>query len=336
MTIRRYRSSFLVCTALFMTGCLGLGTLGAADKNPDSAYLFSYFIDNGQDGLRLAWSQDGLSWQALKDGKSFLKPQVGKERLMRDPCVISGPDGLFHMVWTDSWHGQTIGYASSKDLITWSEQKDIPLLVGEKGVGNCWAPEIIFDKKRQEYRIFWASTIAGRFPETVLGGKNDGNHRIYSITTKDFSTFTPAQLYFDPGFNTIDSTVMPLGNTFCMFFKDETKAPRAIKNLRLATASDLAGPFTVDPDPITPPGSWLEGPTAIRIGDYTYLYADSYTKHHYVALRSRDHKTWEDLTAQLVMPKGIRHGTAFAVTRPVLQRLLEQDKAAAIEATQRK
>ncbi len=71
----------------------------AADV-PENAYLFSYFINNGEDGLHLAWSADGLKWQALNDGKSFLKPDVGKSKLMRDPCVNTGPYGTFHMVWT--------------------------------------------------------------------------------------------------------------------------------------------------------------------------------------------------------------------------------------------
>jgi hypothetical protein len=34
-----------------------------------------------QDGLHLAWSKDGLKWQAFMDGdkeKIFLKPMVGK------------------------------------------------------------------------------------------------------------------------------------------------------------------------------------------------------------------------------------------------------------------
>ena len=66
----------------------------AAQAQP---YLFSYFKGNGEDGLHLAYSQDGLSWQALHDDQSFLTPQVGT-KLMRDPCICQGPDGTFHMV----------------------------------------------------------------------------------------------------------------------------------------------------------------------------------------------------------------------------------------------
>ena len=80
----------------------------AADtaRVPDKAFLFSYFTGNGEDGLHLAWSRDGYHWERLNGGKSFLRPEVGESKLMRDPCLLRGPDGTFHLVWTTSWKGQ--------------------------------------------------------------------------------------------------------------------------------------------------------------------------------------------------------------------------------------
>src|SRR4051812_8499933 len=65
-------------------------------NNTDSTYIFSYFKNNGEDGLHLAYSNDGFSWNALFNDSSVLKPGVSKDRLMRDPCVIRGKDGRFH------------------------------------------------------------------------------------------------------------------------------------------------------------------------------------------------------------------------------------------------
>jgi hypothetical protein len=295
----------------------------SAEEVPGKSYLFSYFTGNGEDGLHLAWSADGLKWESLKSGKSFLTPGVGG-KLMRDPCVTTGPDGTFHMVWTDSWHGTTIGYASSKDLVTWSAQKSLSVMKDEPSVKNCWAPEIIYDAKWKRFTIFWASTIPGKFPETEMGGKNDNNHRIYATTTSDFETFTPTKLFFDPGFNCIDSTILPIDSKAVMFFKDETKAPKAMKNLRTATAPSSAGPWLVDKEPVTPPDSWVEGPSALKVGDEVILYFDAYTKHHYAALKSKDLKNWTDVTKQLSMPTGIRHGTAFEVSGELVKDLLKQ------------
>ena len=92
-----------------------------ADAN--EVFMFSYFRNNGEDGLHLAYSEDGYTWQALKHDSSFLKPTVGNDKLMRDPCIIKGPDGIFHMVWTASWKENGIGYAHFSDLIHWSAQQ---------------------------------------------------------------------------------------------------------------------------------------------------------------------------------------------------------------------
>ncbi|MEA3462682.1 MAG: glycosyl hydrolase, partial [Bacteroidota bacterium] len=109
---------------------LGAALCSAEDR--DSVYLFSYFINNGEDGLHLAWSTDGLSWEALNNNQSFLKPETGKDKLMRDPCIIQTPDGIFHMVWTVSWGEKGIGYARSADLMNWSEQQYLPVMEHEK------------------------------------------------------------------------------------------------------------------------------------------------------------------------------------------------------------
>jgi hypothetical protein len=98
-----------------LAAALALSALPACGAD---VLLFSFFRDNGQDGLYLATSPDGLKWAELKPpGKSFLQPQVGG-KLMRDPCLALGPDGTFHMVWTTGW-GQppVIGLAHSTDLL---------------------------------------------------------------------------------------------------------------------------------------------------------------------------------------------------------------------------
>ena len=71
--------------------------------------------------------------------------------------------------------------------------------------------------------------------------------------------------------------------------------------------------------PVTPENSWVEGPSALNTDDGIILYFDAYTKGHYRAMKSADLKSWTDVTDRLVMPKGIRHGTAFEVSSAVLE-----------------
>ncbi|MEY4386177.1 MAG: hypothetical protein RLY20_1460 [Verrucomicrobiota bacterium] len=295
----------------------------ATRKVTGKAYLFTYFTNNGEDGLHLAWSQDGLKWNALKEGLSFMRPRVGESKLMRDPCVTQGPDGTFHMVWTTAWGGKTIGYASTKDFLSWTPQQALPVMEQEPTVKNCWAPEIIWDAGRERFLIFWASTIPGKFPETQSTAEGGNNHRIYSTTTKDFQTFTPTQLFYEPGFNVIDATMIQGSEGhWHIIVKDETPKPVAKKHLRTAMADNPEGPFGELAPPFTP--SWVEGPTALRVGQDYYVYFDCYTAHHYGAMKTRDWKTWEDVTSKLAMPKGIRHGTAIEVEGKIIERLLAE------------
>ena len=293
-------------------------TQGANAVLPSTGYLFSSFRGDG-DGLHLAWSSDGLKWTALADDRIFLQPTVGG-KLMRDPCILQGPDGVFRMVWTSAWYERVIGYASSKDLIHWSEQKAIPVMEHEPTARKCWAPELVYDAAKKQCIIFWATTIPGRFLETDAFGDNGPNHRMYCTTTKDFETFTPARLFFDPGFSVIDATMVPAGGKYDLVFKEETLKP-VKKHLRVASGDSIEGPFKDLSEPFTP--SWVEGPTALEIGDRYLVYYDMYTARTYGAMRSLDLKQWEDVSDQLSLPKGTKHGTAFAVSREVLTALLQ-------------
>lgn len=290
---------------------------------PTDVYLFSYFKGNGEDGLHLAYSKTGLTWKSLKNDSSFLTPQIGT-KLMRDPSICQGPDGTFHMVWTTGWNDNGIGLAHSKDLIEWSDQTFIPVMEDEPTAKNCWAPEIFYDASTQTYLIYWATTIPGRFPETE-NPKDDNNHRMYYITTKDFESFSKTKLFYDPGFNVIDSFIAydDTSNRYVMFLKNETKVPKAEKNLRVAFSDKAAGPYGPASEPITG-NYWAEGPAAIKIKNRWFVYFDKYTEHRYGAVVSKDLEDWKDISDQIVFPEGTRHGTVFKVSPDVLAVLLKQ------------
>ncbi len=285
----------------------------------EEVYLFSYFMGNGEDGLHLAYSEDGYSWEALKNNTSFLTPNVGKDKLMRDPCIIKGGDGRYHMVWTVSWTDTGIGYASSTDLISWSEQQFIPVMAHEKDSQNTWAPEITYDPSSQQYMIYWSSTVKGRFPETKSKKENGYNHRIYYTLTRDFKEFTDTQLLYEPGFNVIDASIKKEGDRYIMFLKDETVEPPE-KNIRIAHSKALSGPYSKASAPITG-DYWAEGPTAIKVNGKWVVYFDKYVDKQYGAVSSGNLKDWTDISHQIAFPKGTRHGTAIKVSREVLEGL---------------
>jgi beta-xylosidase len=289
----------------------------------NEVYLFSYFTQNGQDGLHLAYSFDGLKWDSLNNGKPYLTPSVGKDKLMRDPCIVQDEDSTFHMVWTSGWWDRIIGYASSKDLIHWSEQKAIPVMEHEPTTRNSWAPELFYDKKRNEFYVFWASTIPNRHSDVAESEREKGlNHRIYFTKTKDFQVFSPTQMFLNTNFSTIDATILKHDKQFYMFVKNENPNPPE-KNIRLISVKKLADISTPIPPSVSAPITgdyWAEGPTSIEIGEYVYVYFDKYREHRYGLIRSKDMVNWEDISDQLEMPKMLRHGTVFKVTRAVFER----------------
>lgn len=284
-------------------------------------YVFTYFKGNGEDGLHLAYSEDGYKWETLKKDASFLTPEVGKDKLMRDPCVIKGGDGLYHMVWTVSWTDKGIGYASSKDLIHWSKQEFLPVMAHEKNARNTWAPEITYDENSKKYLIYWASTIEGKFTETQSTEEKGYNHRIYYTTTKDFKKFKKTKLLYEPGFNVIDASIVKDEKGYTMFLKDETKVP-VQKNLKIATSKNIEGPYTKASAPITG-NYWAEGPTATQINGEWVVYFDKYTQKKYGAVKQTS-KGWEDISEQVSFPKGTRHGSVIKVSADVVAALKKQ------------
>ena len=285
----------------------------------DEVYLFSYFVGHGEDGLHFAYSEDGYTWESLRNRASYLTPEVGKNKLMRDPCITKGGDGKYHMVWTVSWTDKGIGYASSDDLVNWSTQQFIPVMGKMEGTRNTWAPEIIYDDARGVYMIYWASTIEGKFPETKSKKENGYNHRMYYTTTKDFKSFTDTKLLYEPGFNVIDSSIYKWEDKFIMFLKDETVEPEQ-KNIKMAFSDNLEGPYSQASNPISG-DYWAEGPTAIRIDGKWIVYFDKYKNHAYGAVASSDLKNWEDISDQVSFPEGLRHGTVIKIPRSMLQNL---------------
>ncbi|WP_336971568.1 glycoside hydrolase family 43 protein [Sphingobium aromaticiconvertens] len=301
----------------------GLATLGLSGcvtrtaRRDGEVLLFAYFATGkGEaDGLRLAVSEDGFAFRPLAQGRSLLVPQVGEKKLMRDPFLFRGEgrNAPWHMVWTTAWEGVTIGHASSTDLIHWSPQQAIPVMASVPGTRNCWAPEAIYDVAMGRYQIFWSSTVEGRFPETAASSESDYNHRLWRTTTRDFRTFDPPNLLYDPGFSVIDGSFArgPDGSLY-LIVKDETLKPLR-KTLHVAKAEGPGGPFGPLSPALTEP--WVEGPMTVNVKGRTICYYDVYREGRWGAMATSDFGTWEDVSGRLSMPAGARHGSLLWVSR---------------------
>jgi hypothetical protein len=287
---------------------------GFAAEATRPVYLFTSFRDADEKYLRFLYSFDGYHWTNVPG--TFLAGDVGTNRLFRDPSIARGPDGVFHLVWTCGWRGDLgFGCASSKDLIHWSPQQFVPVMTNEPTTVNVWAPEIFYDKGENDFLIVWASTIPGRFPNGQE--RPDNNHRLYFTTTRDFTNFAPAKLFFDPGFSAIDPFIAKDGDRYVLIFKDNS---RPNLNLRVAFARSPLGPWENVSAPFTE--KFTEGPCALKIGNDWVIYFDAYRRKIYGAVKTRDFKTFTDVTGEVSFPPGHKHGTAFRVPRKILDGLL--------------
>jgi hypothetical protein len=107
------------------------GARAAQSEWPDDAWIKPSASANA-DGLLLAASTDGKAWRDL--GRIFIKPAAGSGR-MRDPRLLRGTDGVFRLVWSTGRKDKPFGYASSTDLVNWSEQQFRPSLKAVPGAG---------------------------------------------------------------------------------------------------------------------------------------------------------------------------------------------------------
>lgn len=279
-------------------------------------WLFTSFHEPANEGLRMLYSYDGRHWNDLN--KTLLKPEIGTQKVMRDPSMVRGKDGMYYLVWTSSWKGDKgFGYASSKDLIHWSEQRLLPVMAHEPTTVNVWAPELFYDDEADRFIIIWASTIPFRFPRGIED--EDNNHRMYYTTTKDFKTFTPTQLFFDPGFSVIDAVIVKRQkHDYVLVLKDNTRPER---NLKVAFGKTPLGPFEHVSVPFSK--KFTEGPSVVKTGDEWLIYFDTYQDKRYDAVRTQDFKTFIDDNTHIAVPQGHKHGTIFKAKKKVLKGLRE-------------
>lgn len=271
-------------------------------------YIFSYF-KTGAEELFLATSNDGFNWEDFNKGEPVFSSSVGTKTI-RDPFIIQDRQGMFNLLWTNGWNSQSIGYARSENLVDWRDERLLPVMEGVPLTKNCWAPEAYFDVDEQQYRLIWSSTV----------GEKDRDHRIWSVATSDFIHYSEPELFFDPGYNVIDSTVITTDEQkHYMFFKDErglNDPGTEFKAIRSCQFSTINGNriFHETSDLLT--SELTEGPTVFSVQNEDnherwMMFVDPFRKPGYEIVESIDLKHWTDISSSVKLPAGPRHGSVI-------------------------
>lgn len=278
-------------------------------------YLFAYFMEPGSAGVYFALSHDGYRYTQLNDGKPWFRPLQGRN--IRDPFLTQGPNGRFRLIWTWDWHGTSLGYAESNDLMHWSEIRELPVMSEFAETDTTWAPEMYWDGKAKQWLVLWSSSTRS----------DKASHQIWAATTKDFQSFTRPKVWFDPGYPVIDQTLFHNNSrtdlaAWYLIFKDQSVDPLRYQ-IRVASGPTVEGPWSHISGPITP--TWSEGPSVLRVGDRYVVFYDYYRPPaRFKAVETTDWQHWTDATPKLGLPNGCKHGSFLRLSSEIAERLVQR------------
>lgn len=303
-----------------------------------SAYLFVHFKEKRTpDGEQVYFSvsRDGFHWETVNDGNPILWSYEG-DKGVRDFTITRTKEGKFVILATDLslaygmpyWYKNSWAEVSrngskclvmwqSDDLIHWSNQKMLQL--GDENFGCLWAPDIIYDKKNDDYVIHWSSAHSC----------NDfGAKAIYYSRTKDFETFTEAkELYRLEDGDVIDSAMYEENGMYYLFLKRCSIPRQPI----LVKSENITGPFTDVSEfekRMAPYGAGYEAPTAFITADNQWclmldFFGCSAEEQGYVPFLADKLENGEFVRsdASFSFPYGFKHGTVLSITDEEYERL---------------
>ena len=313
--------------------------VGCTAETDSDVYLFTSFREPSTNGLQYLYSFDGLHWDTIPG--IWMHPEIGNDttyidawtgeekkpafypqnRVLRDPSIVQGPDGTFHLVWTTQWMGSKgFGYASSTDLVHWSEQRIIPVM-DSIPTNNVWAPELFYDDVQEQFLIIWSSQInPSEYTAADALGTN-ACHRMWYTITRDFQTFATARRYYDPGFNSIDGYLLKRAEQdYVLIVKDNRKP--GFSNLFCVFSDSPYGPFGSPTE--TFGRTFSEGPCALQLGNEWIIYYDQYHPQEYGAVSTTDFQTFTPIPERISVPSDHKHGTIVQISRRQLDILLRK------------
>jgi sucrose-6-phosphate hydrolase SacC (GH32 family) len=303
------------------------------------AYLFVHFKEKRTpDGEQVYFSlsKDGFHWEKVNEGEPVLWSDIG-DKGVRDHTIVRTKNGKFYIFATDlglarcfkdkykgSWGNiarngsKGLVMWESDDLVNWSEEKLVEL--GDEDYGCLWAPDIIYDNKKDDYVIHWSSSHACN---------NYGDKAIYYTRTKDFKTFTTPQLLCrKDGSGIIDSAIYEENGMYYRFLKSD-KDPETII---LETGKTITGEYhrleDFDEEMKKLQQGQYEAPTAFKLKNGRWclmldFYGVELEGQGYVPFICDDISTGRFIRSDVSFsfPYGFKHGTVLGITMEEYERI---------------
>lgn len=312
------------------------------------AYLFVHFREKTTpDGEQVYFgvSKDGFNWEEVNGGAPVLwayygdkgvrdftvvrckNPQTGKEKfviLATDLSLSYGMRGQYHHSWDEIGHNgsKSLAIWESDDLVNWTEQRLAK--IGDEQFGCLWAPDVIYDKKAEDYVVHWSSSHARN---------NYGEKAIFYSRTKDFKEFSkPEILYEWKEHDIIDSALYEEDGSYYLFVKCGQNPARIL----LLRSDEITGPYTrieaFDKSMETIEEGKYEAATAVKLEDNRWcLFLDYYgvpgAGQGYVPFVADSLASGNFIRsdAAFSFPYGFKHGTILKISMEEYQRIKDHD-----------
>lgn len=284
-------------------------------------YLFCYFTGNEpeNESVHFAISKDGYHFDALNNNEKVITQLLGK-KCCRDPFIFRDENNVFHIFATDmrcydGWSSNNSMIVwDSKDLINWENERIIDFSQFEetKFADRVWAPQVIFDKFKNEYMIYWTHNNADDDLDTIT----------WYAYTKDFKTLTTKpKVLFKPksGLCAIDADIIEVNGKYYLYQADGEK-----EGICYAVANRPDGPY-IEPDDnkVSVADTALEGNCIYKIlgTDKYVMIADKFRAGGYFMQETSDlinFKKVDDFSLDHLHP---RHGSMLHITDDEYDRL---------------
>ena len=287
-------------------------------------YLFCYFVGNKpeEERIHFAVSKDGYHFEALNGNEAVIVQEKGK-KCCRDPFVFRDEKNIFHIIATDmrcydGWNSNhTMVVWDSEDLVTWENERiiDFSLFETTKNADRVWAPQVLFDRKKGEYMIYWTHNNADDDLDTIT----------WYAYTKDFATLTcePAVLFRPKsGLCAVDADIVEKDGKFYLYQADGEK-----EAICYAVAENAAGPYhEPDDNKVSVAEVALEGNCIYKIdGTDTYvMIADQFRTGGYFMQETSDmlHFSAVEADRHAINHLRPRHGSVLHITDEEYARLV--------------
>lgn len=293
-------------------------------ENTMSKYLFCYFTGNSpeEERVHFAVSTDGYSFRALNGNCAVINQTLGR-KCCRDPFIFRDNDGLFHIIATDmkseeGWaNNNSMVVWDSEDLLQWRNERIIDF-TGYSSTCDAirvWAPEVIYDKAKGEYMLYW----------THLNRDSDLDTIPWYAYTKDFTTLTtePKVLYKPKsGMCAIDGDIVEKDGKYYLFVADGEK-----DGICYVVSENASGPYEEpENNKISLAETALEGNCIYRNQDNGkyILIADQFRSTGYFMQESDDliHFTVVDKSRYALDHLKPRHGSMLSLSDEEYDRLI--------------